>query len=84
MSGADEWFNFPYVTDAKKPVSAATWGKPHHLNFMKWWLDHLPKNTGVTDGFYNNWWRYIVDYDEAVKSLPPPDGRLNKAKVAMH
>jgi hypothetical protein len=84
LSGADDWHAFPHLTGAKKPVSAATWGKPHHLNFMKWWLDHLPKNTGTTDGFYNNWWRYIVDYDAAVKSLPPPDGVPSKAKVAMY
>jgi len=83
MSGADDWHSFPHLAGVKKPVSSATWGKPHHLNFMKWWLDHLPKNTGVTGGFYNNWWRYIVDYDAAVKSLPP-DGTPSKAKVAMY
>lgn len=36
MSGADDWFNYPNLTGAKKPVSAATWGRPHHLNFMHW------------------------------------------------
>jgi hypothetical protein len=45
---------------------------------MKWWLDHLPKNAGTHDGFFNNGWRYIVDYEEAVRQLPPPGGRLHK------
>lgn len=84
MSGADDWFNYPHLTGAKKPVNCDTWGKPHHLNFMRWWLNHLPKNAGVTDGFYNNWWRYVVDYDTAVKELPPSGGRPHKAKTAMY
>jgi hypothetical protein len=83
MSAADDWFNYPQLTGDKKPVNCDTWGRPHHLNFMKWWLNHLPKNAGITDGFYNNWWRYVVDYDNAVEQLPPPGGRLHKAKTAM-
>jgi len=51
---------------------------------MRWWLDHLPKNAGSTGGFYNNWWHYIVDYDAAVKELPPPEGKPLKAKTAMY
>jgi len=84
MSGADDWLNYPDLTGAKKPVNRDTWGKPHHLNFQRWWLAHLPKNAGVTDGFYNNWWRYIVDYDAAVKELPPPGGKLHKPAKAMY
>jgi hypothetical protein len=84
MSGADEWFNYPALTGAKKPVNCDTWGKPHHLNFMRWWLDHLPKNQVVSGGFYNNSWRYVVGYDAAVKALPPPDGQLQRPKKAMY
>jgi hypothetical protein len=84
LSGADDWFNFPHLTGAKKMVNCDTWGKPHHLNFMKWWLNHLPKNAGVTAGSYNNWWRYAVDYDRAVRELPPANGKLLKAQTAMY
>lgn len=84
MSGADDWFDYPLLTRAKKPVNCDTWGKPHHLNFMRWWLDHLPKNAGTIGGFYNNWWRYVVDYDAAVKELPPPGSQPRKAKTAMY
>ncbi len=84
LSGADDWSNYPHLTGAKKIVNCETWGKPHHLKFMQWWLGHLPKTSGVTDGFYNNWWRYIVDYDDAVKELPPAGGELRKAKKAMY
>ena len=84
LSSADDWFDFPNLKGTKKPVNCETWGKPHHLNYMKWWLNHLPKNAGQTDGFYNNWWRYVIDYDNAVKALPPPGGNPEKAKTAMY
>ena len=84
MSGADDWLNYPDLTGAKKPVNCDTWGKPHHLNFQRWWLAHLPKNAGTHDGFFNNWWRYVVDYDATVKELPPPGGRLHKPARAMY
>ena len=84
LSGADDWFSFPHLTGRKKLVSCETWGKPYHLNFMKWWLNHLPRNPGVTEGFYNHWWRYIVDYDRTVAALPPAGGSLAKAKTAMY
>jgi hypothetical protein len=84
LSGADDWFNYPRFTGAKTLVNCDSWGRPHHLNFQRWWLNHLPKARGVTDGFYNNWWRYIADYDAAVKARPPPGGVPHKAKTAMY
>jgi hypothetical protein len=84
LSGADDWLNYPKFTGARKPVNCDTWGQPHHLNFQRWWLGHLPKNPGITEGFYNNWWRYVVDYDAAVSELPPADGKLEKLRRAMY
>jgi hypothetical protein len=84
LSGADDWLNYPKLTGAKKPVNCDTWGQPHHLNFQRWWLGHLPKNPGVTEGFYNNWWRYIIDYDVAVREFPPAGGNLEKLRKAMY
>jgi hypothetical protein len=84
-SAADDWFNYPHLTGAKKLVDRDTWGGPaYHLNYLRWWLDHLPRVSGVTAGFHNNWWRYIIDYDAAVKELPPPGGRLRRATTAMY
>lgn len=85
MSGADDWFNYPNLTGRRTLVGRESWGGPqYHLNYMRWWLNHLPKARGVQDGYYNNWWRYIVDYDAAVAASPPPGGRLTKAKTAMY
>lgn len=84
LSGAENWLRYPQLTGEKKPVNRDTWGQPYHLNYQKWWLSHLPRNAGMTDGFYNNWWRYIVDYDQAVSAAPPAGGRLQKPDQAMY
>jgi len=84
LSGADDWFNYPHFTGSRTLVNCDSWGRPHHFNFQRWWLNHLPKARGTTEGYYNNWWRYIADYDQAVKTLPPPDGHPRKAKTAMN
>lgn len=35
------------------------------ISFEQWWLDRLPDNPGVDfDGRQNNWWRYIVDFND--------------------
>jgi hypothetical protein len=84
MSAADDWLKYPRLTGAKKPVNAETWGGPdYHLNYMRWWLNHLPRVPGRTDGFHNNWWQYVANYDEAVRKMPPPGGKAAIANNAM-
>jgi hypothetical protein len=83
-STAEDWANYPNLTGKKTLIDKEAWGGPdYHLNYMKWYLKHLPRASGSTGGFYNNWWEYIVNYDAAVKKLPPPDGVLKKIKTAM-
>jgi hypothetical protein len=62
LSECDDWlYNFPNFKGAIREVTAAEWGKgdirQHHL----WWLQHLPKTAGATNGILNNWWRYIMN-----------------------
>jgi len=81
---ADDWLTYPKLPRGKKLQNAKTGGwegiTGHHL----WWMTRLPNAEGVTDGFYNNWWQYIVNYDAAVQKLPPPGATFEKAKVAMY
>lgn len=60
-SRCDDWYNFPHFTGAVKTVTAADWGngdmRAHHL----WWLKHLPKAAGRSNGIANNWWQYVMD-----------------------
>lgn len=81
---AEDWLSYPKLPRQKRLLNATIGGwagiTGHHL----WWMTHLPHASGVTDGFYNNWWQYIVNYDQAIKDLPPPGATFQKAKVAMY
>lgn len=65
-SRADTWYTFPDLSAPPRPISAAEWGggdmRLHHL----WWLDHLPRVAGSTDGVSNNWWGYLLRVDVAL------------------
>lgn len=87
-SYADDWLTYPNLPRKRKLMSNKDWGSlpgvPAIVRHHKWWMEHIPKASGVTDGFYNNWWEYIVNYDEAIKKLPPPGATFQKAKVAIY
>ncbi len=63
-SRADAWYHFPDLSMPARTMRAAEWGsgdmRLHHL----WWLEHLPRAPGLTDGVFNNWWRYLLRPDE--------------------
>lgn len=67
-STCNNWFNFPGLSGAKQSINCTTWGCDSY-GFKKWWLNHLPRFDGVTDGRLNNWWRYVLNYDEALEYL---------------
>ena len=71
-SDADDWLLYPALTGARRPVSRDTWGGPdYHRGYMRWWLTHLPKAPGTNDdGRLNDWWRYVVDFDELIIRSP--------------
>jgi hypothetical protein len=60
-SNCYDWYNFPKLKNDIRQVNATEWGggdiRAHH----KWWLSHLPKTAGRTDGVVNNWWQYMMD-----------------------
>ncbi|MBM4093731.1 MAG: hypothetical protein FJ276_30640 [Planctomycetes bacterium] len=81
----DDWLTYPRLPRQKKRLNAESgrWGPggtEHHM----WWMKRLPHAPGTTDGFYNNWWEYIVNYDEAIRKLPPPGATFEKARIAMY
>lgn len=81
---ADDWLTYPDLPRKKKMLNAATGGWEGIVGHHLWWMTRIPHSPGTTDGFYNNWWEYIVNYDEAVKKLPPPGATFKKAKVARY
>jgi hypothetical protein len=62
-SYCDDWFNYPDFQGVKHRVDSRAWGngdiRAHHV----WWLSHLPRAAGETQGISNNWWWYVVEPD---------------------
>lgn len=59
-SHCEDWHNFPAFKGVVTQVNNATWGGEIYA-YTKWWLKHLPKVGGRTNGIANNWWQYIMD-----------------------
>lgn len=61
MSACYDWFNFPNFQGDLRQVDASEWGggdlRAHH----EWWLKHLPRVAGRTQGVPNNWWQLVMD-----------------------
>lgn len=66
---ADEWFNYPNVKEKKARLIDCSEWNCEHIGYMKWWFTHIPHYAGVNpkDGKLNNWWHYVVNYNEAVQ-----------------
>ncbi len=63
---ADNWKRYPILLDQTRSLNCSEWGCDQ-LGYMRWWFNHLPRYTGVTDGILNNWWYYFVDYEGAIE-----------------
>jgi hypothetical protein len=60
-SRCEDWFNFPNFKSAVKQVNCTEWGGGDIRSHHRWWLKHLPKVGGRTNGIANNWWQYVLD-----------------------
>lgn len=69
-SACDDYLNYPNLPNPPifKDISCSIW-ECDGYKFKKWWFAHLPRNNVHTGGKWNNWWRYIVDFENAIKTL---------------
>src|SRR6218665_100372 len=67
---ADNWKNYPNVTGGTPRLVTCVEWQCSHLGYMCWWYRHIPHFAGINkqDGHLNNWWRYVADYNDAIKS----------------
>jgi hypothetical protein len=65
-SRCDDWFNFPNFKNTLKQVNCTEWGGGEIRAHHKWWLKHLPKVGGRTNGIANNWWQYVLDPNRVI------------------
>ena len=63
-SSCEDWLNYPSLTGAVESFNCSRWNCDGY-QYKKWWLSHLP----------NNWWRYVLDYEEAAKTVNISDLR---------
>jgi hypothetical protein len=56
-----DWYNFPKFQNDVRQLNSDEWGNGDIRIHHKWWLKHLPKVPGRTNGVANNWWQYIMD-----------------------
>lgn len=63
-SYAPNWYTYPFMFQETEVVNCLDWNCSQ-LGYMSWWHRHLP-NKACRDktGRLNNWWIYIVDYNE--------------------
>ena len=64
-SNCEDWPNYPNLTGATEQFNCSRWGCDGY-SYKKWWFAHLPRYSGKTDGKWNNWWRYILDYEDSI------------------
>jgi hypothetical protein len=81
---ADDWLTYPKLPRQKKLQNATSGGWEGIVNHHLWWMTRIPHSAGSHEGVYNNWWEYIVNYDEALRKLPPPGATFKKASTAMY
>ena len=64
VSSCDDWYTYPVLPGNRRTVDSREWGggdmRLHHL----WWLRHLPRAAGMTGEKLNDWWKYVMNYDE--------------------
>jgi hypothetical protein len=67
-STCDDWLTYPRLTGRSRTVTCADWGNGDIRAHHKWWLDHLPRSPGRTEGKRNNWWAYVCDFNRYPES----------------
>jgi hypothetical protein len=62
-STCDDWLDYPDLKGTKRTVTCADWGNGDIRLHHKWWLSHLPRAAGSSDGKLNHWWAYTADFN---------------------
>jgi hypothetical protein len=64
LTNCEDFRNYPNLSDplvVAQPVNCMAWNC-NHLDYMVYWFNHLPSNTGCgPDAVENNWWSYFAD-----------------------
>ncbi len=67
-SCADGWKYYPDIKeDMTRTLDCTEWNCSHE-GYMEWWFSHIPhfEGTNPADGHLNNWWHYVVNWEQAL------------------
>jgi hypothetical protein len=74
MTYADTWYDYPDIREddsVARRVNKSEWKDEggDQWGYMKWYFEHIPHYKGLCprDNHLNNWWYYLVDYNNALK-----------------
>ena len=63
ICSAEDWKNYPNMTNEIRVMTCKDWGDGDPLEHHRWWLSGIPHFNGKTDGIFNSWWQYIMTPD---------------------
>jgi hypothetical protein len=69
---AENWNQYPLIGNNSEVINCEEWGC-QQLGYMRWWFSHVPKYKGINDGVLNDWWYYMVHYEDAVSAARQMD-----------
>jgi hypothetical protein len=73
----NDWLNYPSTKGTIASSNCTPWSC-NGYGYLKYWFNHLPYKSGTTNNKLNNWWAYVVDYDNAVsRSASDKDRRYS-------
>jgi hypothetical protein len=61
------WKRYPFLFNETKNINCSAWGCESDcgLNWCSYWMRNVPKfKCKDQDGRLNNWWAYVIDYNE--------------------
>lgn len=64
-SGCDDWLSFPPLSGTMRSVNCEEWGGGDIREHHRWWFAHLPNVEGQSNGISHNWWKYVIDPNQA-------------------
>jgi len=68
-SSCEDYANYPTLTTQTQTFGCERWGCTG-LGWKEFWLNHIPKVASTTSGTWDNWWKYVFDYDNAIAGVP--------------
>lgn len=65
QSNCEAWLSYPPAPSSFQAITCSAWGCTNR-GYFNWWFTHLPHAEGKTNSKLNNWWKYFIDFENAM------------------